>query len=174
MTITEQWIQIEGAPAYSVSNLGQILRKLPGKGARAGHIMKPCPNRDGYYQLVLPLNGRRKSVKIARLVAYAFLGPCPLGHEVNHKDGNKANNTAENLEYVTRRQQMIHAFQTGLKKMLPPPPLGNANPQAKLMETDVRFILQSPESAGNLAIRYGVSRYHIYNILNGYKRTRVT
>jgi hypothetical protein len=50
---------------------------------------------------------------IHRIVAELFIGPCPPGMEVNHRDGDKQNNRAENLEYVTRKQNMAHAKDIG-------------------------------------------------------------
>lgn len=60
------------------------------------------------------VNGKNKPTLVHRLVAVAFLGPIPDGQEVNHLDGNKANNRASNLEYVTRKGNMAHAQRIGI------------------------------------------------------------
>jgi hypothetical protein len=44
------------------------------------------------------------------LVAAAFIGPCPPGYEVNHRDGHKDHNKPENLEYCTSSEHKQHAF----------------------------------------------------------------
>jgi hypothetical protein len=51
------------------------------------------------------VNLSKRQKLVHRLVAEAFIGPCPTGKQVNHKDGVKANNNLENLEYVTPREK---------------------------------------------------------------------
>lgn len=52
------------------------------------------------------------------MVWEAFHGPIPEDKEINHKDGNTANNALANIETVTHSENMIHALQMGLKKPL--------------------------------------------------------
>ncbi|WP_423790314.1 HNH endonuclease signature motif containing protein, partial [Listeria monocytogenes] len=56
-------------------------------------------NQDGYIRVSLTKDKARKKVFLHVLVASAFLGAKPDGCEINHKDGNKENNAADNLEY---------------------------------------------------------------------------
>ena len=63
-------------------------------------------------------DGVRKTVGVHRLVAMAFFGESDL--TVNHKDGNKENNSIENLEYCTLKEQNIHRSQTIFKGNLRP------------------------------------------------------
>jgi hypothetical protein len=53
---------------------------------------------------------------VHRIVAAAFIGPCPDGLEINHKNGIKLDNRAENLEYTTRSANMKHAYDSGLRR----------------------------------------------------------
>lgn len=55
-----------------------------------------------------------KTVSLHRLVAQAFCDRTADKTEVNHIDGNKLNNSAENLEWVTRDENLLHAYNTGL------------------------------------------------------------
>lgn len=72
-----------------------------------------------YLQAVLQVDGKRIMPMIHRLVAAAFVD-CPDGMtEVNHKDGNKLNNDASNLEWVTRSMNIKHARAIGLQKNTP-------------------------------------------------------
>jgi hypothetical protein len=72
----------------------------------SGRILKGCTIRTGYIQF--RLNGVDTSLH--QIVARHFHGPCPDGHEVNHKDADKSNNTPENLEYVTHAENMAHLW----------------------------------------------------------------
>lgn len=80
---------------YEVSNLGRIKR------VSSQRIIKLRINTNGYYQVGIYKNGKRKYYEIQRLVALAFLSnnlglPC-----VNHKDENPLNNDVDNLEWCT-------------------------------------------------------------------------
>ena len=79
--------------------------------------LKPFKNEKGYLIVDLYKDCQRRSVKLHRLVAETFL-PNPCGHkEINHKDGNKENNSVENLEWCTRSENLKHAYANGLKKV---------------------------------------------------------
>lgn len=72
-----------------------------------------------YMQAVLCVDGKKSMPMVHRLVAAAFVEN-PRGYpEVNHKDGNKLNNHANNLEWVTRSMNNKHAWDTGLQKVTP-------------------------------------------------------
>ena len=120
---TEEWrnvIDYEGT--YSVSNLGRLRRDAPrqqpgwGGPCQVGRIMKPTVMPSGYFYTNLCLNGRKKQHRIHRLLAAAFIGPCPISYECNHKDGNKANNRLSNIEYVTSSANKLHAVALGLAR----------------------------------------------------------
>jgi hypothetical protein len=60
-------------------------------------------------------NDERKVRRIHQLVALAWIGPCPPDHEVNHKDLNKKNNYYKNLEWVTSKENHLHAIRHGIR-----------------------------------------------------------
>lgn len=81
-----------------------------------GRAMSPAINGQGYLHLTFAINKRPKSLPLHRMIAEAVYGKCPRGYEVNHKDGNKLNNHPDNLEYVTHKENLKHAVETGLYK----------------------------------------------------------
>ena len=94
--ITEVWKPIEGyEDKYLISNTGKV------KSLYRNIILKPKTDKDGYKEVSLHKNGKSKTKKIHRLVAYAFI-PNPNNLlQVNHKDEIKANNNVSNLEWCT-------------------------------------------------------------------------
>lgn len=119
--VTETWVKFrEGM--YEVSDQGNIRRAVPGIATFVGRPVRPTQGATGYDQCALanpdgcdPVTGRRRHRKlyVHRIVAEAFLGPCPEGHIVNHKDKNKRNNALSNLEYVTYRENARHSLRHG-------------------------------------------------------------
>lgn len=98
---------------YAVSSLGQV-RNIRLGGTRRGHILSPQIDKRGYIACYLWDGSNRHIGLVHRLVAAAFIGPCPIGLQVNHKDGVKANNHPDNLEYVTSKENHAHAIRMGL------------------------------------------------------------
>ncbi len=94
--------------------LGGVRRIASGRW----HGRTLSPGLSGGYHLVFPcVGGKGTTRKVHQLVAEAFLGPRPTDkHEVNHRNGNKSDNRVENLEWVTRSQNVLHAHATGLIK----------------------------------------------------------
>jgi hypothetical protein len=80
--------------------------------------MTPTKRDTGYlcFNLQCPSVTTKKylNISVHKMVAECYLGPCPNGMVVNHKDGNKLNNHYTNLEYCTHHQNMIHAAKMGL------------------------------------------------------------
>lgn len=103
---------------YMVSNLGNIQRIKPcGKHKKSANtlgLLKPKIGTWGYYVINLSLFGETNSFLVHRLVAMAFIDNPQLKEQVNHKDGNKLNNHVDNLEWVTPRENIQHAFKNGL------------------------------------------------------------
>jgi hypothetical protein len=93
---------------YEVSDRGRVRR------TDTTRIKRPTPDRKGYLRVFLYHDGRKRTRFVHQLVLRAFVGPCPLGQEANHRDGVKSNNRLANLEYVTPSENNQHAWDTGL------------------------------------------------------------
>lgn len=76
--------------------------------------LSPVLNRDGYYSVMLSVDGKTKNPNVHYLVAKTFIFNPDNKPQVNHKDGNKTNNDVSNLEWSTRSENMQHAKRMGL------------------------------------------------------------
>ena len=157
----EEWRAVVGFDGiYSVSNRGSIRRDIGGQGARSGKILKPGSNPGGYCVVILNKYGDRYVRTVHRVVAEAFIGPCPDGLQRNHIDGDKTNNCAENLEYVTPSENMLHSYRTGLRKAVSVNS-GESNGMSSLTNgqvVEIRVLLESLDlSQVEIAELYNVS-----------------
>jgi Mn-dependent DtxR family transcriptional regulator len=122
--MNKEWRPVLGYEGlYEVSNYGEVKsltrKRSCGKGFyyQEERILKQTFTTTGYKKVELSKDGKRKSLKVHRLVAIAFI-PNPFNkEEVNHIDGDKINNNVNNLEWVTSSENSIHAIKTGLKKI---------------------------------------------------------
>lgn len=145
---------------YSVTSEGKIISTY-WKSPRfiSQHVI------NGYPAVSL----REKTFKVHRLVAESFI-PNPDGLPcVNHLDGNKKNNTVQNLEWCSYSDNMTHAYSNGLtvsKK-------GSSNGRSKLKEEDIEVIRRSNISGKIVARSYGVSETVISKIRKGKRWSHV-
>lgn len=138
----EVWKTLKELPIYQISNLGKI-RSVDtyknhsnqyGKcGTRfvKGKILKTQISNSGYEFIVLRLNNKKKNYSIHRLVASYFLKNPNNYKYVNHIDGNKLNNNAENLEWCTQSHNVKESYRLGLQKPYTPPMMFNYVPWNK-------------------------------------------
>lgn len=167
----EIWKDVQGYEGqYQVSNLGRvksIKRKLTNGRSVSEKILNSSSKKktqDGY--LMVALAGR--TFRVNRLVAAAFIPNPDNKPVVNHIDGNKENNKADNLEWATISENMLHAYRCGLKTAM----IGEENPNAKLTRNQVKairseYVPYSQQYGSNaLAKKYNVSNVTITNIVN--------
>lgn len=173
--MSERWKKCH--PNYEVSDQGRVRRTVGGKGARVGHILKPAPNNKGYLCIGLKSNSIRLPYTIHKLVAIAFLGPIPEGFEINHENGDKTDNRACNLSYVTRSENCKHAYAVCGRKHTIPDQTGSKHSAAKLTEKDaqdIQALRQRGVSGKTLAKVFGVTKSVISTIFHGTAWTHVT
>lgn len=156
---SEEKLVVAGYPQYYVSSDGLVWKK---KGAAFAKMASHVGNH-GYLAVGLRCNGKRKLLLVHRLVAAAFVGPCPTGTEVNHKDGNRLNNSAGNLEYISRSENIRHAQRVN-GSYAP----GHRRGQWRRLKPDViAFVRATPRTGGAipaLAAKFGVSHETIRRI----------
>lgn len=126
----EQWKDVVGYEGlYLVSNMGQIKAldrlivwddKIHGvlnvHCVKKGKILKGYPTHNNYIRVRLSTKkSETKSITVHRIVAAAFVPNPDNKPQVNHKDGDKRNNAASNLEWCTQSENQLHAFSTGLQ-----------------------------------------------------------
>lgn len=109
--LAETWKDIKGYEGfYKISNYGNVM-SLPRNGTvKHSRILKQNTDKCGYKYVNLQKLGKSKTEKVHRLVANNFIPNTQNKREVNHKDGNKANNRVDNLEWVTTSENQLHSI----------------------------------------------------------------
>ena len=149
--------QIPGHDGYFATEEGQIWSE------KTQRYLKSRLNRCGYPYVVLSggQRSKRKTATVHRLIAKTFLDPQD-GEVVNHKDCNKRNNHLSNLELVTPKENIRHAWRAGRCKA--------NNPRHKLNESLVHniclLLLEGHLSHTNIGKHFNVSQATITHIAN--------
>lgn len=117
MEVKELWKTLEEYKGIKVSSIGRIWKAA--KKSRKERILTEFPkDRDGYCRCsVQKLDGTWTSQPVHRLVAKAFIPNIENKQTVNHIDGNRTNNKVENLEWATPRENVIHSFRFGSRRI---------------------------------------------------------
>ncbi|WP_333907490.1 NUMOD4 domain-containing protein [Delftia acidovorans] len=136
---------------YEISSKGRV------RNARNLRVLRLSVAGNGYLGVTLKLEGRQGGshrLRAHRCVAEVFVPGYFLGAVVNHKDGNKRNNDAANLEWCTPSANVKHAVDTGLFE----PPVSCKNGMAKLNAEEVGAIRANERgmSSRQLAEIFGV------------------
>ena len=107
----EIWKTIAGTKGFiEVSNQGRARSLLRGEP----RVLKPQVDNKGYHRIRVTVEREKMNYKVHREIAKAFI-PNPNNlPQVNHKDGNKNNNSVDNLEWITNRDNAHHAIENGL------------------------------------------------------------
>lgn len=163
----ETWRLVPGFAGYEVSDTGRVRgwRGSRGFPLNAPRVLRQCLTRGGYPRIQYRRDGHRFIVPVHRWVALSFIGPRPPGATINHRDGVKTNNRAENLEYVTVAENCRHAVRMGLS------PTGERHHAARLSAADVAVCRDAYRARtvtlNDLAARYGVSESTVRRAVRG-------
>ena len=147
-----EWRAVAEAPEYQVSNTGLIRSTYTNRPLIGG------TDKNGYHKLVMCSRGRHIHRRVCALVCAAFHGPRPTGAVTRHKDGTTTNDSADNLEWGTQRENIGDKVRHGTAQ------IGVKHPAAILTEDDVRAIRASTEPSKVVAARYGMSVPNVYAI----------
>ena len=115
----EIWKPIPGYPSFEASSEGRIRRARGGHtpNSPAGKIVNQKPKTKGYLYVMLYEHGRRNTLRAHRLIASAFLGPCPEGLQVSHLNGDCTDNRPSNLNYESAVQNNRRKYEHGTMPM---------------------------------------------------------
>lgn len=110
-----KWISVNINDRYAVNRVGEV------KNLETNKKLNPSFNKAGYRVVSLydKQTHKRSTIRVHRLVAEAFIANPEGKEDVNHIDGNKANNVVENLEWATRSENMLHKCRVLGKKNQP-------------------------------------------------------
>lgn len=145
---------------YLVGDKGTVKNKLTRKK------LKHHPHGT-YVSVNLVVNGKHRSMLLHRLVAIAFIPNPDNKPTVNHKDGTpegKWNNRSSNLEWATKSEQNIHAYNTGLRRM------GESNPITVFTDEDAHIVcikLSEGYDVQDIVHEYGFERSFVDRIRKG-------
>lgn len=161
----DKWAKTPGNSNYIVSDTGRIRRD----GSSKDHSVR---DKRGYLTVDLYDGGKRKTERVHRLVAEAFIPNPDNKPEVNHKDGNKHNNNASNLEWVTSKENCRHAWDLGLMKPSRSM-LGRKNPNAGRKGKPIRIVETGEVFASSLECEKAIdgNNRHINDCLRGRQNT---
>jgi hypothetical protein len=157
--MSKRWRVIPSCIGYAASEGGHI------HNCRTGQRLYGAIDRYGYRYVNLTVNGRCVKRKVHRLVAEAFHGPCPLGLECAHLNGDKGNNCPDNLAWVTRSENTRHQIMHGT--------FSHTNGIRLSDETVAQIRDDAKRGLGGrkLSAKYGISRSHAYRLVREQQRS---
>lgn len=157
MVSMEQWKPTDIFPdLYEVSNLGRVRRIK-----RDGRKVLVAPKKNNGYSHFCLWSGGKPHWRLAHRLAWeAFIGPIPERMQINHKNGDKGDNSLDNLEVVTASENVLHKFRVLRAKPTGVPNYGERNGAAKLtaeIVANIRARLDRGETGKDLAAEFGVT-----------------
>lgn len=148
---------------YKISKNGRIFSSITKR------ILSPKKTHKGYEEVTLVKDGNKHHKKIHRLVAKTFVQNPENKKQVNHKNGIKDDNRAINLEWVTCKENINHAYKNGLVDLETRSNKGVDNGRSKIKESDVIDIRNTYRlgcfTQKEIASAYNISDGQVSNII---------
>ncbi len=168
-----EYRDIEGFPGYRIGSNGSIWSRWNNKWGlcETWKRRKPFVTNTGYWAVSLNRDGRTNLRLLHRLLLEAFVGPCPRGMEACHADGNRLNNSLDNLRWDTRKENVADAFRHRTARW------GDRHPSTKLTDAqvaEIRKLASEGASYYSLGKRFGVCKQHAGLIAKGLSRKMPT
>ena len=157
----EIWKDIQDYEGYyQISNLGNV------RNVKTGKILVGDTNNIGYRRITL-YSPVKKRFFVHRLVALHFCSGYKENLVVNHIDGNKLNNRAENLEWITRSENDLHAYRLNLREKHP------CTFKHKILAYDKKTLkfVKEYQNVQECSEDLKVARSNIYNCCNGKQKS---
>jgi len=157
---------IKDYPNYAVSKDGNVYN------IKTNRCLKKVKISSGYHQVYLYKNKISKSLLVHRLIAMTYLPNKLNKSDVNHINGIKTDNRLENLEWVTRSENLLHSFKLGMSKV-------NEKNKARFLKMVKERVFSKNiilniengifyNTVKEISIIYGLNYHTIKNKLNGY------
>lgn len=170
--MSEKWKAIIGYEGlYEISNLGRVksvartVTRRSKNGSPSTYTVTEKLRKiraNEYCSVDLSKKGIITTHKIHRLVLSAFAGPCPMGTEACHRNGDPYDNRwPENLRWATHKENEADKKKYGTYQY------GEDNPHAKLSQAGVIAIRTSKESIKFLAEKFNISKSNVYCVRSG-------
>jgi hypothetical protein len=153
--------KIPWAERYEVSENGIVFDTLRGR------YLNKRIGKNGYEYVNMVIDGRRVIKSVHRIVGRVFVDGYDPTLDINHIDGIKTNNVFSNLEWVTRRQNIQHAYKNNLRaSQRGTSKLKNAKPIIGIDKNGIRYYFNTQEEA---AKKTGAKRGNISKVLTGHR-----
>lgn len=179
----EEWRDVVGfyADRYEISSKGNLrtkpyLKKTRNMGGPIAYwtksiVIKPA-NAEGYWQVVLSKDKKRKTIKLHILVAQAFIPNPDNKPQVNHKDSLRSNNCVENLEWATAQENVQHSYDSGSNSNA-----GDLHPRRVMSEAivrEMRNLKALGKKIADIARHYGLKYHTVQKAISGKNWGHVT
>lgn len=154
------WKEIINHPNYEINELGQVKNKIK------GNLLTPFKTTNGYLRIRISDKG---AYQLHYLIALHFIDNPNNYTEINHINGNKLDNSIENLEWSNRSLNMIHAYNKGLAKNTFKNNKGENHYNSKLKKEDIikiKEMLKNNITQVEISRQFNVSKQTISNIKN--------